>query len=165
MGVAFFEQVGNSRDITINSAQNAAGIREIDLLIFTADLYAAQGRYAEAESGYKSSLEQKTKRYGQDHSKVARARNGLGRIRLAQGRYAEAEGLHEAALSTLEKVLGAKHRDVARCQHDLALVYHRWDRSTEAEPLMKRSLSVREDALGDEHPDVGESLNALGALY
>ena len=58
-----------------------------------AELYQAQGRYAEAEPLYRRSLAIWEKALGPEHPHVATGLNNLTVLYRAQGRYAEAEPL------------------------------------------------------------------------
>jgi tetratricopeptide (TPR) repeat protein len=71
-----------------------------------AELYQAQGRYAEDEPLYKRSLAIKEKAFGPDHPDVALSLNNLAELYRAQGRYAEAEPLYKRSLAIWEKSQG-----------------------------------------------------------
>ncbi|MHC4459738.1 MAG: tetratricopeptide repeat protein [Planctomycetota bacterium] len=60
-----------------------------------ATVYQVQGRYAEAESLLKRSLQVREKVLGSDHPKVATSLNNLGALYDSQGKYAEAEPLYD----------------------------------------------------------------------
>ncbi|MCH6577531.1 MAG: tetratricopeptide repeat protein, partial [Proteobacteria bacterium] len=76
-----------------------------------AELYRAQGRYAEAEPLYKRALAIDEKALGPEHPDVATNLNNLAALYDDQGRYAEAEPLHKRALAIYEKALGPEHPD------------------------------------------------------
>ena len=56
-----------------------------------AELYRAQGKYAEAEPLYKRALGIREKALGPDHPDVATGLNNLAELYRVQGKYAEAE--------------------------------------------------------------------------
>ena len=130
-----------------------------------AELYRAQGRYADAEPFYKRSLATLEKALGPDHPDVAVSLNNLAELYRAQGRYTDAEPLYQRSLAIFERVLGPDHPNVALSLNNLAELYHAQGRYSDAAPLYKRSLAIREKALGPDHPDVAVSLNNLAELY
>ncbi len=71
-----------------------------------AELFKAQGRYADAEALYQRCLSIREKGLGPDHLDVATALNNLADLYLSQGRYADAEPLYERAVVIYEKALG-----------------------------------------------------------
>ena len=130
-----------------------------------AQLYGAQGRYAEAEPLHRRSLAIREKTLGPDHPDVGTSLNNLAELYRAQGRYAEAEPLFRRDLAIYEKALGPDHPDVGLALNNLAVLYENQGRYAEAEPLYRRSLAIYENALGPEHPNVATSLNNLALLY
>ncbi len=130
-----------------------------------AELYRAQGRYAEAEPLHRRSLTIREKALGPDHSDVGQSLNNLALLYEAQGRYADAEPLYRRALSINDRALGPNHPSVGTTLNNLAELYRAQGRYAEAEPLHRRSLTIREKALGPDHSDVGQSLNNLALLY
>jgi tetratricopeptide (TPR) repeat protein len=130
-----------------------------------AELYAAQGRYAEAEPLLKRSLAMDEAALGRDHPSVATGLNNLAGLYVAQGRYDDAEPLYRRSLAIREKALGREHLDVAASLNNMATLYSNQRRYADAEPLLKRSLAVFESALGRDHPSVATSLNNLASLY
>ena len=78
-----------------------------------AQLYHAQGRYAEAEPLFRRSLAIAESALGPDHPDVATSLNNLAGLYRAQGRYAEAEPLFRRSLAIAEKALRPDHPDVA----------------------------------------------------
>ncbi len=71
-----------------------------------AELYRAQGRYAEAEPLYRRALAIVEKALGPEHPHVAANLNNLAGLYQAQGHYAEAEPLYQRSLAIYEKALG-----------------------------------------------------------
>ena len=59
-----------------------------------AELYRAQGRYAEAEPLYKRSLSIREKALGPNHADVGSSLNNLAELYRVQSRYAEAEPMY-----------------------------------------------------------------------
>ena len=71
-----------------------------------AELYKAQGRYAEAKPLCQRALAIYEKALGAEHPSVAISLNYLADLYYAQGRYDEAEPLYRRALAIKEKGLG-----------------------------------------------------------
>ena len=134
-------------------------------LSWLAELYRAQGRYAEAEPRYTRALEIRARQLGADHPDVATSLNNLAGLYRAQGRYAEAEPRYTRALEIYERQLGADHPAVATSLNNLAALYQAQGRYAEAEPRYTRALEIRARQLGADHPDVASSLNNLAGLY
>jgi CHAT domain-containing protein/tetratricopeptide (TPR) repeat protein len=129
-----------------------------------ANVYGAQGRYAEAERLYKRSLAIREKALGPEDPLVANSLNSLADLYRYAGRFAEAELLLKRALAMSEKALGLEHSEVATTLNILGALYRNQGRYAEAEPLYKRALAIRVKAFG-EHSDVATSLNNLAQLY
>jgi tetratricopeptide (TPR) repeat protein len=101
-------RTGNAVDIRL-ALHDEPAAAEPTLLNNLADLYRAQGRYAEAEPLYKRSLAIRETALGPGHPDVATSLNNLADLYRAQGRYAEAEPLYKRALAIREKALGPDH--------------------------------------------------------
>ncbi len=81
-----------------------------------AEVYRAQGRYAEAEPLSRRALAIDEKALGLEHPDVGQSLNNLAGLYHSQGRYAEAEPFYSRALAIAEKTHGPEHPDVARPQ-------------------------------------------------
>ena len=130
-----------------------------------AELYRAQGLYAEAEPLYKRALAIRDRMLGPNHPEVAKSLNRLGSLFYAQGRYPEAEPIYKRALAIREAALAQSPGDVADTLNNLAVVYRAQRRLAEAEALLKRALSIAEGARGANDPRIGTFLNSLAAVY
>ena len=84
-----------------------------------AELYRAQGKYAEAEPLYKRSLAIREKTLGPEHPDIAKSLSNLAALYYTQGKYAEGEPLLERSLGILEKALGPEHPNVAVVRENL----------------------------------------------
>ncbi|HEY6341789.1 MAG TPA: tetratricopeptide repeat protein [Bryobacteraceae bacterium] len=87
-----------------------------------AELYRAQGGYAQAEPLYRRALAIWEKALGPDHPYTAISVNNLGALYYAQGRYEQAEPLYQRALAIREKVLGPDHPNTALARAGYAAV-------------------------------------------
>ena len=113
-----------------------------------AELYRAQGRYAEAEPLHQRALAIREKALGPEHPAVGVSLSNLAALYSGQGKYADAEPLYKRSLAILEKALGSEHPRVATSLNNLALLYGAQGRYGEAEPLYKRALATHERVLG-----------------
>ena len=134
-------------------------------LNYLAELYRAQGKYAEAEPLYQRALAIWEKALGPEHPIVATSLNNLALLYRDQGKYAEAEPLLQRALAIYEEVLGPEHPNVAAGLNNLAQLYDAQGKYAEAEPRYKRALKIVENVLGPEHPNVAATLDNLAELY
>jgi tetratricopeptide (TPR) repeat protein len=73
-----------------------------------------EGKYAEAETLAKQSLEQLIKENGPDHPDTATSLNNLAVFYATQGKYDLAEPLYERGLAINEKALGPDHPETAK---------------------------------------------------
>jgi tetratricopeptide (TPR) repeat protein len=129
-----------------------------------AKIYCFQGKYGEAESFGKSTLEM-YKLIGEEHSDVAESLNNLAVIYKLQGKYEEAEPLYRSALEKRKQMLGEEHSDVAESLNNLAGFYHSQGKYEEAELLCLSALEMSKRLLGEEHRDVTSSMNNLAEIY
>jgi CHAT domain-containing protein/tetratricopeptide (TPR) repeat protein len=130
-----------------------------------AEVYRAQGRYADAEPLYRRALAIFEKARGYDQPNVAIALHNLAVLYENQGRFADAEPLFKQSLAIGEKALGPDHPSVGISLIALAELYREQGRYADAEPLYKRALATSEKALGPDHPTVAAALNYLAELY
>jgi CHAT domain-containing protein/tetratricopeptide (TPR) repeat protein len=128
-----------------------------------AEIYQAQGRYAEAESTLKKALDAAAN--DPDKSNLSLVLNNMAVLYFQQGRYAEAEPLLRRSGEITEQFANSAPDKAFRFINNLAVLYHDMGRDAEAEALHKRSLAMREKALGADHPDVALSLSNLATLY
>jgi tetratricopeptide (TPR) repeat protein len=130
-----------------------------------ANLYADQGRSAEAEPLYLRALAISEEQLGTNHPDTATSINNLATLYKSTGRYAEAEPLYLRALAIRKEQLGANHPDAATSINNLATLYKSTGRYAEAEPLYLRALAISEEQLGANHPNTATNLNNLATLY
>jgi CHAT domain-containing protein/tetratricopeptide (TPR) repeat protein len=129
-----------------------------------ANVYRAQGKYAEAEALHKRALAI-YEALGKDHPDVAATLSNLAGVYEAQGKYAEAEANYKRALAIDEAKLGNEHPEVATLLDNLAQVYANQGKYAEAEALNRRALAIYETKLGKDHPEVATSLHNLATTF
>ena len=125
----------------------------------------SEGRYADALTLAKDTLETAEKTLGPEHPQTLTSMNNLASLYEHTGRYGDAEPLYRRALEVRERVLGPEHPDTLTSMNNLASLYQSTGRYGDAEPLYRRPLEVRERVLGPEHPDTLFSMNNLALLY
>jgi CHAT domain-containing protein/tetratricopeptide (TPR) repeat protein len=128
-------------------------------------VYAAQGKYAQAEEAYKRALAIRENALGKDHPDVADTLDNLAIVYEALGKYADAEGLSKRALAIREKTAGQNPLPLARNLNNLATVYEAQGKYIDAEKLYKRALTIKEKALGADKPTVAATLDNLALVY
>ncbi|SRR6266481_2395325 len=133
------------------------------ILSSLAEVYAAQGKYTEAEDTYRQALAIRVKL--DEHPAVATSYDDLGGTYYLQGKYVEALAFYRLALTIREKTLGSDHPDVATSLNNLASLDYIQGKYAEAEVMFERALAIRQKTLGSDHPDVATSLNNLANLY
>jgi tetratricopeptide (TPR) repeat protein len=84
-----------------------------------AEVYWAQGRYAEAEPPAERALAIAETALGPTDPDVGWALKNLAEVYSAQGRFAEAERLQRRAISLVEKILGGGHPELLTMQQRL----------------------------------------------
>jgi tetratricopeptide (TPR) repeat protein len=116
-----------------------------------ADLYRAQGRYAEAEL-----LSKEVQQAGGEGQLLSQIAEQLKNI---------SEQLSEKTLEQARNSLGVRDPRTLTLVNKLAILYQQQGRYAEAEPLFKEALQARREVLGPRHPDTLQSLNNLAAFY
>ncbi|KIN06734.1 hypothetical protein OIDMADRAFT_156216 [Oidiodendron maius Zn] len=112
------------------------------------DLYADQGKLAEAEKMYIRALRGKEEALGPDHISTLNTVNNLGLLYAGQGKLAEAEKMYIRALRGYEDALGPDHTSTLNTVNNLGLLYTDQGKLAEAEKMYIRALRGYEDALG-----------------
>jgi CHAT domain-containing protein/tetratricopeptide (TPR) repeat protein len=130
-----------------------------------AQIYAAQGRYGDAEPLLRDALRVRREVLGPRHPDTLTSLNNLAELYVAQGRYGDAEPLLQEALQARREVLGPRHPGTLTSLSSIAVLYYSQGRYVEAEPLLQEALQTRREVLGPRHPDTLTSLNSLADLY
>ncbi len=108
-----------------------------------AELYRAQGRYAQAGPRYRRALAIREKALGPEHPQVATSLNNLAELYRVQGKYAQAEPLYQRALAIWQKALGPEHPQVAMVLENYTVLLHRLNRDAEADKMEARAQAIR----------------------
>jgi tetratricopeptide (TPR) repeat protein len=114
------------------------------------DLYADQGRLAEAEAMYDRALQGSEEALGPKHISTLDTVNNLAILYANQGRLAEAEAMYDRALQGKEEALGPRHISTLDTVNNLGNLYAKQGRLAEAEAMYDRALQGYKDALSPE---------------
>ncbi|KAL5372603.1 hypothetical protein DPSP01_013357 [Paraphaeosphaeria sporulosa] len=128
------------------------------------NLYADQGKLAEAEAMYSRAL-QGYEALGPKHTSTLQTVNNLGALYADQGKLAEAEAMYSRALQGREEALGPKHTSTLQTVNNLGNLYADQGKLAEAEAMYSRALQGYKEALGPKHPSTLQTVNNLGNLY
>jgi CHAT domain-containing protein/tetratricopeptide (TPR) repeat protein len=124
-----------------------------------------QGKYDDALTPAKRSLEVRESVLGPEQPQVADALHVLAEIYDNKGNYKEAEPINLRALEIREKALGADHQDVARSLFNLGWIYLERQDYAKAEATYQRALTIQERVFGESHREVATTLNDFAILY
>jgi serine/threonine protein kinase/Flp pilus assembly protein TadD len=126
--------------------------------------YLNQGRYVEAEQGFKELIRMKidTEDLGPADFNLKML---LGVTYKEQGRYGEAEKLLKDALKEIRMQLGDKHPQILPYMLSLSQLHIEQERYEEAEKLLLEAIDGPCVKLGDTHPRTLKLINNLIDLY
>ena len=128
-------------------------------------IYAAQGKYADAEAAAQRGLAIRQKVLNPADPTIAESEVNLANIYKLEGKYAPAEDLYQRALALEKKVLGEENLNVAAAMNDLAALYEAENKLGQAEELYQRSLQIREKLAGSDSPVLAETLGNIAVVY
>ncbi len=121
----------------------------------------AQGKYKEAEIGYRLALTIRRKVLGEEHLDTATSYSNVGANHGSQGRYKQAEVGLSKALAICVKLRGEEHSDTARNYNNLAMNRNAQGRYEEAEQGLSKALTINRKVLGEKHATTAMSYNNL----
>jgi tetratricopeptide (TPR) repeat protein/CHAT domain-containing protein len=173
-GIGDLYKTANQYDQATETYLKAVAIRE-DLYpnsnglaeTFTnlADVYKAQGKYADAEAPLRRALEIREKNAGANGDAVVLALNNLAAVLNSEGKFPEAEPLFRRAISIQEKKLGADNPKLAGPLSNLASLYADQGQYAEAGPLYRAALKLLSAATEANRSQIVDLLNGLSAVY
>ncbi len=129
-----------------------------------ANMYADQGRLAEAGVLLSRTLAAERRLLGDEHIFTLHAVYGLARVHTAQGRCEDAEVLLQRALAVAKQRLRPEHPASLRLVHALAVLRYRQGRCDEAESLFEQALAGKQRQLGRQHPETLDLQHDFGVL-
>lgn len=130
-----------------------------------ADLYATNGKFADAEMLYNRALGILENVLGGENLEIAALLDKLANVYLLQQKFAQVETLFMRALQIREGLLGKEHPDVAGSFENLARFYCAQGDHAEAGSWYEMALTIKERALGSQHPDVANIIEARANCF
>ena len=116
------------------------------------DLYAKQGRLAEAENMYQRTLQGKEDALGPKYTSTLGTINNLGLLYAGQGRLAEAEEMYKRALHGYKDALGdtlvRQYKPALNTLENMGNLYVRQGNHVEAQKVYSRALAGLQSILG-----------------
>jgi len=128
-------------------------------------VYAARGRFADAEAILRRRLVTREKQFGKDDLSVAEVWSDLRSLYDAMRRFPEAEAAARRCLQIVEARQTPDHEAVGACARNLAIALGKSGNWGEAERLFQRSIRIAEASNGKDHPDTARELLYLAKLY
>ena len=149
-----------------NQRQLSAGDPQLmESQLELARLAQQQGRFAVAESLFRSLRAISDRREKPDSAFTVTVLTGLGGMLVTRGRYAEAESLLTRAVHMRTASKAPDDADFARLLRNLGSAYLAQGRYADAEPVFERALDMFGRVVGNDHPDVGRTLSNLGIVH
>ena len=105
-----------------------------------ADVYDAQGKYAQAEALFSQTLEIQRRVLGPEHPDTLDTLSDFASMYQRQGKYALAETYAAQALAGRRHALGSEDPDTMASAADLALAYLSQGKFAESEPLAREAV-------------------------
>lgn len=145
--------------------QQSKQLEEASRLSVSALNLFGEGKYDEAVSPAKRTLEIRQKILAPDDKRVVAAVLNLAEIQWERERMVEAKVLFERALKSYERMSSVEDENLIRVLGRLALVHYRMGRPDETEKSYKRALEVGEKSFGVESPGIGSLIFNLAEFY
>jgi tetratricopeptide (TPR) repeat protein len=106
-------------------------------------LLYSQGKTAQADEVFKTSIEMLKTDKAEGESDVSTSLHELATLFTAQGKYAEAEPMFKQAIELRGRVMGANHPELAASLEGYAGLLKKAGRGAEAAPLESRAQAIR----------------------
>ncbi len=124
-----------------------------------------QGKYTEAITYYKKSLEIREKTLPGNHPNLASSYSNTGLVYDSMGEYSKALSYCEKALEIDQKTLPANHPSLATSYNNIGLVYDNMGEYSKALSSFEKALEIRQKTLPANHPDLATSYKSIGLAY
>lgn len=145
-------------------------LRKDPVLSLRAQLGAAKSHHRlwhtqAAHQGYQEIASLTKERLGQEHSLLADALDGEGRLFLEEDLWLQAKGLIEEAHILRQTTLHTEHPDTAESLISFAELYIASGQKALARSFYEEAIRILRDLLGPAHPQVGAALSRLGFFF
>jgi tetratricopeptide (TPR) repeat protein len=130
-----------------------------------AAIYAAAGKFAEAEPIFRTLSEVQRRVLGEEHPDALTVTNNLAVVCRHIGKQAEAEALLTRVMDVQHRVLGDDHPNQLATMSSLAQVYQLQGKLAEAKSLLTRTLAGQRRVNGPEHLGTLNTMRVLGGIY
>ncbi len=127
-------------------------------------IHAAEGRFEEAETLYRTVDQQRREWFGPDHPLTLEARELLAVLYREWGRYQVADDLHRSVLRHRQARFTTDHPKIWDSRKHLALLQQELGHYDTAASEMTLVLEAEKRNFGRIHPIVAETLNLMGIL-
>ncbi len=155
--------------LALNTLNQRRDVNREDLAVANNNLgevYAAQGRFKEAEQAITKAQEIWITMAGPEHPKVAAAISNLGALKVQQHRYKQAEALYKQSARIDLKASGPFSVAYARDLNRLGVLYNCQKHYAEAEEILRRALEIDSEKIGFNSPILAEPyLNLAASLH
>ncbi len=129
-----------------------------------ANIYAYQGRDAEAEPLIRELLGARYEQYGEKHLQTGFAHDNLAITLDALGKWEEAEQHYRKALEILLLVYGDNHPEVAQTMGNVGAFLVDRGAYDEAEGLLLQAIEIHRNTIGSDYFMIADSLKSLADL-
>ncbi len=126
-----------------------------------AELYEAQGRYADAEAPLRRALALREKSLGPEDPELKGDLEAVARVLAARSQLADADAMLSRSLAIQEKALGTERLELIPTLAQLARVRSGMGEGVRAELPLLRAVAIREKVQGPTHPDLAADLITL----
>jgi serine/threonine protein kinase/tetratricopeptide (TPR) repeat protein len=129
-----------------------------------ASTFQSLGRYDQAETNARRSLELRRRVLAEDHKEVAESLNVLAVILYSQAKFDQAEPLYRQAIEIQRNVLPAPAAPLATTLNNLAVLLKERRAVREAEAMCREALEINLRALPADDPVTADCLSNLAAI-
>lgn len=133
-------------------------------MIQLGQIHAAEGRFEEAETLYRTVDQQRREWFGADHPLTLEGREFLALLYGAWGRYQVADDLHRSVLMLRQARFTPDHPKIWDSRKHIALLQQELGHLEAAAAEMTLVLDAERRNYGQIHPIVAETLNLMGIL-
>jgi tetratricopeptide (TPR) repeat protein len=157
----FYEQsMASSGFLQLNSSYLPAIYNNV------ASIYVSLGKYLEALSFYKKTLEIEEKIISSNHPDLALTHNNIGKMYKDIGNYEEALKSYEKSLNIYQSSeLPRNHPAFINIYNNIAAIHYHLENSTEAKKFHEKAMKTEEKSLPSDHVYLAGTYSSIGLLH